>query len=85
MMKELQIDDGNAFAQAMQRRLERRAERQFLHHLAELHLDRIEGLVRHGFQAAVDVVAGAHGAGEQVDGVGQLFLELVQPAAADAA
>ena len=32
----------------------------------------------------MDVVAGAHGAGEQVDGVGQLLFEFAEPAGADA-
>ena len=37
-------------------------------------LHRVGGFGGDGLQAAVDVVAGAHGAGEQVDGVGQAAL-----------
>ena len=34
-----------------------------------------------GFEAAVDVVAGAHGAGEEIDGVGKVLFELGHAAA----
>ena len=41
---------------------------------------RVGSLGGDGLQAAVDVVAGPHGAGEEVDRIGQLLFELAQPA-----
>ena len=76
--EELQIDERDALAQVVQRVFERRAEGQFLHQLLEFHLHRIAGLGGDGFEAAVNVVAGAHGTGEQVDGVGKLIFEFAQ-------
>ena len=75
-MKNFRSIEGDALAQAVQRRLHLRAQRQLFHQLPELHADRVGGLGGDGLQAAVDVVAGAHGAGEQVDGIRQLLFEL---------
>ncbi len=66
----------DALAQAVQRRFDLRAERELLHHLAELHAHGVGGFFGDGFEAAVNVVAGAHGAREQIDGVGQVALRI---------
>ena len=79
--EELQIDERNAAAQAVQRVFKRRAESEFLDHLAEFHSYRVEGLLRDGFETGVHVVAGLHRAVEQIDGVGQHRFEFVQSAA----
>ncbi len=49
------------------------------HELLKLHPHRIGGLGGDGFEATVNVVAGAHGTGEQVDSVGKLMFEFRQP------
>src|SRR5260370_640636 len=76
--EKLEIDERHAESQVAQRVLDGRAERQFLDHLAELHAHGVEGLLGHGLQAAVDVVAGFHAAVEQVDGVGEVLFEFLE-------
>ncbi len=77
--EELQVDEGNALAQIVQRGFERSAQSQLLHQLLEFHFHRLAGFGGDGFEATVDVMAGAHGAGEKVDGVGKLIFEFSQP------
>ena len=75
-MKNLRSISGTRAPKPCKRVFERRTERQFLDHFAELHLHRIERFVGDGLETGMNVMAGLHGAVEEIDGIGQLSSNL---------
>ena len=73
------VEQGYPFGQVAQRQFDGRAQVLLVEERAEFHAHRIGHFVAHHLQADGEGVAGAHGAGQEIERLGELLFKERQP------